>query len=284
MKQLPIISLLVLAPIVMHAQMDVFSLDQERATAVDTARYEVTYTLNYTWHPDIQNRFDDVRSVLIGNDKVKDFSDILCHYDSLKTADLKRGADSFYNPKGTPQPYEVLLSPKTRTADMKYRLPSGIGVLHYTDTVPTIKWTFTPDTTRTILGYECQQATCDFGGRHYSAWFTTELPLPYGPYKLGGLPGLILQIQDDEGQYVWNAIGFERSDKPIFVYDYEGEKRCSPKEAAKAISRCFKTPIAFQLSAFGGGKGRVMLVGKDGKVRDATEVEDNPIPYKPIEL
>lgn len=173
MKHFSAIAISIIASTAAHAQMDVYSLDQERATAVDTARYQVTYALNYTWHPDIQNRFDDVRTVLIGSNTVKDFSDIICHYDSLKTADLRHGAESFYNPKGTPWPYEVLLSPKERTADIKYRLPSGIGVLHYTDSLPTVKWTYKPDSTRTILGYECQAAECEFGGRHYSAWFTT---------------------------------------------------------------------------------------------------------------
>ena len=167
---------------------------------------------------------------------------------------------------------------------MKYRLPLGIGVLHYTDSVPAIDWSFIPDTTRNILGYECQLAQCDFAGRHYSAWFSTELPLPYGPYKFGGLPGLILQLQDDEGQFMWTAESFERTHEPIFIYEYESEKRCTAEEADKTIARFFKSPITTQLSAIGGGKGRVYIVGKDGKTRDATEVEDTPIPYKPIEI
>ena len=167
---------------------------------------------------------------------------------------------------------------------MKYRLPSGVGVLRYSDSVPMIDWDFTPDTTTTVLGYECQLAKCDFAGRHYSAWFTSELPLPYGPYKLGELPGLILQLQDDEGQFVWTATGFERSFAPIYSYDYENEKRCSSEDAAKTITRCFNAPNAFILSAIGGGKGRLMIVGKDGKTRDATDVEETPIPYKPIEI
>ena len=146
-----------------------------------------------------------------------------------------------------------------------------------------MQWVFHADTARTVLGYECQLATCDFAGRHYSAWFAPEIPLPFGPYKFGGLPGLILQIQDDEKQFVWEAIGFEKSDAPIFVYGYENEKNCTPAEAAKTIARCFNTPLAFKLAAFGGGKGRIMIVGKDGKTRDATEVEDTPIPYEPIE-
>lgn len=284
MKQMLISILLFTVFISANGQAGVFSMSLEKAATVDTAVYKATYSLNYTCHPDVENRFDDIRTLLIGRRTVKDFSDVICHYDSLMTADMRRGADAYSNPKGSPWPYEILLSPKEKTADMKYRLPSGLGVLHYTDSVPEFDWHFAADSTCNILGYECQLAQCDFAGRHYSAWFTAELPLPYGPYKFGGLPGLIVRLQDDEGQFVWTLTGFERSRDLIVIYDYEGERSCTATEAAKTIARLFKAPNSFLLSMLGGGKGRVMIVGKDGKTRDATEVEDIPIPYKPIEI
>lgn len=265
------------------AQQQVFSCSQEKATATDTSRYKVTYRLDYTCHSKADKRFEDVRTLLIGRHSAKDFSDIIFHYDSLMTEDMRRGAESFYNPKGFPWPYEILVSPKEKNAEMKYRLPDGMDNLHYSEPIEDMQWVFHADTARTVLGYECQLATCDFADRHYSAWFAPEIPLPFGPYKFGGLPGLILQIQDDEKQFIWEAIGFEKSDAPIFVYVYENEKSCTPADAAKTIARCFNTPLAFKLAAFGGGKGRIMIVGKDGKTRDATEVEDTPIPYEPIE-
>lgn len=283
MKQL--ISLLaMLMALTANAQMGVFSRFLDKATPVDTARYAVTYSLNYTCHPKADVRFDDVRTVLIGRSYVKDYSDIIHHYDSLATAQSKRGANSFSNPTGSPWSYEIMLSERGRQADMKYRLPIGAGTLHYSETVPVMQWSFVPDSTRSILGFECQLATVDFAGRRYSAWFTPEIPLPYGPYKFSGLPGLILQIQDAEKQFFWEATAFEKSKSPIEIYEYEDEKKCSPEEAAKTIERCYKTPLAFQLAAIGGGKGRIHIVGKDGKTRDASEIEDTPIPYKPLEI
>lgn len=266
-----------------NAQLGVVSRSLDRVTVVDTAKYTVTYSLNYTCHPRADVRFDDVRTILIGRRYVKDYSDIIHHFDSLMTVQQQRGANTFPNPPGSPWPYEILLSDRGRQADVKYRLPVGAGTLHYAEVVPVLQWNFVPDSTLTLLGLECQLATTDFAGRTYSAWFTSEIPLPYGPYKFGGLPGLILKLQDAEKQFVWEATAFENSETPIESYDYEDEKICSSVEATNTISRCHKAPNAFQLAAFGGGKGRVFITDKDGKTHDAAEIEDTPIPYIPIE-
>lgn len=57
-------------------------------------------------------------------------------------------------------------------------------------------WTLLPDTA-TILTYHCWKATGHFRGRSYTAWFTMEIPVSEGPWKLCGLPGLIIKAEDD---------------------------------------------------------------------------------------
>lgn len=52
--------------------------------------------------------------------------------------------------------------------------------------------------TKKIGNFDCHKATTKFHGRDYTAWYTTEIPLPYGPWKLQGLPGLILEAYDTE--------------------------------------------------------------------------------------
>lgn len=54
------------------------------------------------------------------------------------------------------------------------------------------------DSVRTICGYLCHLAKCTFRGRDYSVFFTEEIPTSYGPWKLQGLPGLILEAYDSD--------------------------------------------------------------------------------------
>ena len=85
----------------------------------------------------------------------------------------------------------------------------------YVDSLHTQIWTM-GDSTREVLGYTCQQATADFRGRHWTAWFATDIPVSDGPWKLGGLPGLILEAYDEGQQHVFTAVGLEQvKDEPI---------------------------------------------------------------------
>ncbi len=56
-------------------------------------------------------------------------------------------------------------------------------------------------------GYSAQKAVAEFGGRIWTAWFTKEIPLSDGPYKFSGLPGLIVKLEDDKGDYKFDLAG-----------------------------------------------------------------------------
>lgn len=257
----------------------------DKATPVDTARYKVTYSLKYKFHPDQRDVYNDTRIVQIGKHSVKDYSDIINHFDSLATEQVRRGAESYSNVSGKPWPLEIIRPIRGHQADLKYRLSLSTFFI-YSDSVPSLEWNFSDENTDSIMGYDCSKATVEFAGRIYTAWFTTEIPLPFGPYKFGGLPGLILKVEDAEQQFVWEAIGFERTNAPIMEYTYldNNDKRCSAADVEKTLVRYFQSPIGFMISENGGDSNRVRIVGKDGKVTNNADATQMSIPYKPLEI
>jgi GLPGLI family protein len=66
------------------------------------------------------------------------------------------------------------------------------------DTVD-IKWTI-EDETKVLNSMTLQKAMGDFRGRRYTAWFNPSIPIPDGPWKLRGLPGLIMEAYDEKKQ------------------------------------------------------------------------------------
>lgn len=70
--------------------------------------------------------------------------------------------------------------------------------------LPTLDWKLTGEQKK-ILDYVCQKAVLQDTSRNVVAWFTPQLPVPTGPNDYGQLPGLILELNVDEGQRVMVA-------------------------------------------------------------------------------
>lgn len=68
------------------------------------------------------------------------------------------------------------------------------------EATPKLDWKIA-DNQKTISQFSCIEATCTFRGRTYHAWFTMDVPMGVGPWKLTGLPGLIVEAYDEEKEY-----------------------------------------------------------------------------------
>ena len=85
-------------------------------------------------------------------------------------------------------------------------------------------WTIVADSTKTILGYSCQLATCHFQGREYKAWYTTEIPYQEGPWKFNGLPGLITEVYDTKNHYHFTLVSVKKDHlPPVCFYKLKAE-------------------------------------------------------------
>ncbi|MDO8365237.1 MAG: GLPGLI family protein [Saprospiraceae bacterium] len=102
----------------------------------------------------------------------------------------------------------------------------GAGRCIVSDTFGGINWMLQPEIKRFGL-YDCRRATGFFHGREYEAWYALDIPVPSGPFKLGGLPGLILEARTTDGtaDFIFISIEFSKefSDKIKPPYGKESE-------------------------------------------------------------
>lgn len=75
--------------------------------------------------------------------------------------------------------------------------------------MPAISWQISSDTA-SFGGLHCQKATGHFKGRDYIVWFCPDLPLPAGPWKLNGLPGVIVDAHDTKNEVIFQFDGLEK--------------------------------------------------------------------------
>ncbi|ROI05438.1 GLPGLI family protein [Chryseobacterium sp. G0240] len=74
------------------------------------------------------------------------------------------------------------------------------------DQVAEPAWKIDESKTKKILGYNCIQAKGIFRGSEITAYFTKELPYSAGPFKFYGLPGVILDIREENKNFnIWKA-------------------------------------------------------------------------------
>ena len=161
--------------------------------------------------------------------------------------------------------------PNTR---MKYQiwknLPSR-GMLTFTDTnlkrfrytesLETPQWTLAGKDS-IIADYPCQQAETFYRGRHWTVWFTPDIPVSEGPWKLHGLPGLILQAEDSEHWFSFACIEIENAPYKELAVPEKKYVDCTRKEYEDLVKLMWEDPYAFSQKVAGfRGQG----FGTDGR-------------------
>ena len=106
-----------------------------------------------------------------------------------------------------------------------------------------LNWKILPETA-VIANFNCQKAEVEYGGRNWSAWFTKEIPISEGPYYFQGLPGLILQIQDEQEDYVFIATEIKDLANNS-LYETAGGKQITWSQFNKILQDYFDSPYNF---------------------------------------
>ena len=129
----------------------------------------------------------------------------------------------------------VLLKGYPEGADRHQQEVPLTGRYEYECPSPSFDWQIGEETEE-IMEYTCRKATCHHSGRDYTAWYAEDIALSDGPYIFRGLPGLIVAIASDDGEYAFELNGMQEItfSSPIYLYDKKVQKY-SREEVRKII-------------------------------------------------
>lgn len=244
-------------------------------TLLDSARYEITYKLEKVVNIEKPDEKEvDIQKLLIGLNLSKYFSYLLFQNDSVCTILEKQGRD-FPSPPRAAGNYEVYKNYQTGKQTVVKRVDETL--FRYEEDKPVFNWVIQSDR-KSIMTYPCQKATTEFRGRKYEAWFTASIPIPEGPYKFGGLPGLILELMDDQQHFVFTCIGIKKLIPSLPIKKRNWPYTESTREKIhEFLERKHRNPTAYYKS-----RGVTFAAKIDGKI--VINPTNYSLPYNPIEL
>lgn len=113
---------------------------------------------------------------------------------------------------------------------------------------------------KTILGHKVYKASLEYGGRDWVAWYTKDIPIPYGPYVFGDLSGLILEIYDTEDNFHFLATNIFHKEEAIYKRTNEYTVKTDKLQYLNLERKFHKNPNSFD-----------------------KRLPSTPMPYNPIE-
>ena len=196
----------------------------------------------------------------------KDKSYYVVAKDSLETAaSLSKSKAHYQNSNGSynkisnglilsPQGNQVVCNYASKT--LYFNLQDGKQV-YVKEVLPKFNWKIT-NQKKKIASFNCVLATTTFRGRKYYAWYTPEIAVFSGPWKLNGLPGMILEAYDEDKYVSWN---FKKYQYPINV-----KQNYTIRQGKKDKNVKFLTIDEFKLyckNTIESGYERMILIAKD---------------------
>ena len=216
--------------------------------AIDSAYLQIKYSLLYIPDSLQSNKiWVDRKTLLIGDSIQHFFSEYQRSKDSVATAARAKGKTFrplSFSGNIVPEGYDFYTYPNQNTRMVQEHI-TELSSYRYQESIEKPQWQLSEDTC-TFLSYTCHKATTRFRGRDWTVWFAMEIPIDAGPWKLCGLPGLIVKASDSRGHYVFECIGLKNissKKQPIIkasINDPVIDVECTRQEYIKAQRQYFE--------------------------------------------
>jgi GLPGLI family protein len=257
-----------------------FSVSFSQTADADSLRGAFTYLMQYkpnTLSSDYVIK--ELYSLQISDNRAFFISENKLKFDSAFTAQYKQNSSTF-DFRSMPISRSNFLIIQTNNKSQFYEA-IGMTMLSY-DSPVIDNWRLV-DETKVINSFTCKKAEGRYKGRDWTAWYSTEIPFPYGPYKFSGLPGLIVKITDKTGDYDFELVKSVPSSKlkrktiTVNKARFQNAKLVTKKEltqARKNFRENAKNELESMGTVFSDGQNRQKINETDKKGYNPIELED----------
>ncbi|NCC10453.1 MAG: GLPGLI family protein [Bacteroidia bacterium] len=243
------------------------------AQTIDTVKWRIHYATSFRKTEESKKPRQDERILDIGHTVSRFYSLWEGRYQEVRDSVIKKGGQL----QDVMNAYSKILYPRSYSYYIVFKNYPQKGKLTFTDdliknyiyqeAMETPQWQMVSGDTL-LAGNRCQKAITSFRGRTWTAWFTPEIPISDGPWKLYGLPGLILQATDDKGYFNFKCIQIEKGKNQPIIFQNKKYISCSRKQLNQLYIKKAKDPRGLMKDM---GMGESKGWGPDGK----------PLVYKP---
>lgn len=137
--------------------------------------------------------------------------------------------------------FKEFIIENTNANQLSYYDKVAIDNFTYKEMMPQMDWDL-QDSTKEVCGYLCHLATCSFRGRQWIAWYS-DIPKGVGPWKLNGLPGLILEAQTVDKEHKFMAITVRKTNGNITCADVRNYFNTTRERFNKALADYKSDPM-----------------------------------------
>ena len=111
--------------------------------------------------------------------------------------------------------------------------------------------------------WNAQKAETDFAGRHWTAWFSTDIPIQDGPYKFQGLPGLIVKIEDRTGSHRMELKGIKNIKGNLDINVFEAKEITINSNQFQKVMKEYENDPTKGIKQMQMGGATIVMTGKD---------------------
>ncbi|MFP8893613.1 GLPGLI family protein [Chryseobacterium sp. EZn1] len=255
----------------------------------DSLRGEFTYRLRAKFDKRTDNQYEELFTLQVGNKRAFFASTISLKGDSVM--ENSRVTTKNYDGSITLSYKKEAVIPKTNfnftiiqsTEDIQYFDSAFMSLLMYKE--PVIKNWKLMNETKAINTIICKKAEVKFKGRHWIAWYSPEIPFPYGPMKFSGLPGLIVKITDDKGDYDFELVKSVPTSKlKGKLVNIRESRYTGATETTQAKLKQAKQNVESNVAGVLASYGTTIIQGQEMIRQRQKEREENKKYENPLEL